>query len=71
MVMKKKDIQALHLKTREELTALLKILDTEIAKSKMDMLTGKIKNLNEVRGKMKDKARMLTIIGEKGERKNG
>ena len=69
--MKKKDIQALHLKTREELTALLKILDTEIAKSKMDMLTGKIKNLNEVRGKMKDKARMLTIIGEKGERKNG
>lgn len=65
--MKKKDLSALHLKTREEILNLANTLETDISKSKMDMLTGKIKNLNEVRVKMKDKARMLTIAHMKKE----
>lgn len=33
-----------------------------ILKLKMDMPFGKVKNMNEARSKMKDRARMLTII---------
>lgn len=63
--MKKKDIQDLQVKTVDELIAIAAALEPMILKLKMDMPFGKVKNLNEARSKMKDRARMLTIIGIK------
>lgn len=69
--MKKKDVQELHAKTREELIKRAKELDLEIAQLKMDMKMKKVKNLNEYRAKMKDKARILTIAHMKKEETRG
>lgn len=63
--MKRKDLQELHAKTRDELLKLVMILEKDIRKQKMDAAEGKIKNVNEIRTKMKNCARMLTLIGEK------
>lgn len=66
--MKKKDLQDLQAKTVDELTVMAEALRPVILKLKMDMPFGKVKNLNEARSKMKDRARLLTIIGmKKGE----
>lgn len=69
--MKTKDIKELHVKTREELVKRAQELGVEIAKLKMDMKMKKIKNLNEFRSKMKDRARILTIAHMKKETQNG
>lgn len=64
--MKKKDLDILKTKTVDELHVQAVNLWGEILKLKMDMPFGKVKNMNEARTKMKDRARILTIIGEKG-----
>ncbi|MFI5265676.1 MAG: 50S ribosomal protein L29 [Candidatus Levyibacteriota bacterium] len=63
--MKKKDIQDLQAKTIDELAVMAEALKPMILKLKMDMHSGKVKNLNEARSKMKDRARMFTIISTK------
>ena len=63
--MKKKDKEALFAKKQDELEKLAQDLRPEIAKIKMEIKLGKSKNLNEARNKMKDRARMLTIAGNK------
>ncbi|HMS22430.1 MAG TPA: hypothetical protein PKA38_01575 [Candidatus Levybacteria bacterium] len=64
--MKKKDLENLRLKTKNELTVLAGSLWIEIMKAQIDKKTsGKVKNVNEAKNKMKDRARILTIIGEK------
>lgn len=60
--MKKKQLQELHTKTRDELKKLKTDLETDMKKLKTEMIQGKVKNINELRSKMKDKARMLTIM---------
>lgn len=67
--MKKKDLENLHAKTVDELMAQAIVLEAEIVKLQMDQKSGgKIKNINEARSKMKDRARMLTIVTEKGKK---
>lgn len=61
--MKHKDIQDLHLKSADELTRMAQDLGSEITKDKVEMMQGKIKNINLLRTKMKNRARMLTIAG--------
>jgi ribosomal protein L29 len=64
--MKKKDLENLRMKTKEELSTLAASLWVEIMKVQIDKRTsGKVKNMNEAKNKMKDRARILTIIGEK------
>ncbi len=64
--MKKKDLENLRLKTKNELTVLAGSLWIEIMKAQIDKKTsGKVKNVNDAKNKMKDRARILTIIGEK------
>lgn len=60
--MKKKELQDLQAKTIDELKVMAEALRPMILKLKMDMPFGKVKNMNEARSKMKDRARMLTII---------
>ncbi len=67
--MKKKDKENLQAKTVDELRTAIASLETEILKLQMDQKSGaKVKNINEARSKMKDKARMLTLITEKGKK---
>ena len=63
--MKKKDVQELHAKTKEELLQLVSALERNVAKMKVDAMQGKVKNVNEIRTKMKNIARMLTIAAQK------
>lgn len=63
--MKKKDLQDLQAKTIDELVTMAEALEPMILKLKMDMPGGKVKNMNEARSKMKDRARILTIIHAK------
>ncbi len=68
--MKKTDRVELHTKTHEELLRSMKDLKGEIMKLRMEIIRGTNKNLNSVRNKRKDLARILTVIKEKGV-KNG
>ena len=65
--MKIKDLKELHTKTRIELLKMAQELGFEISKLSMEMKMKKVKNLNEVRTKMKNRARILTIAHMKGE----
>lgn len=69
--MKKKDLEDLKTKTREELLKKASDLAAEIGKLKMEMKMKKVKNINEYRVKMKDRARILTLTHMKKEEKNG
>ncbi len=60
--MKKKQLEELKLKTRDELLKMKSDLEVDLKKIKTEMTSGKIKNLNELRTKMKDKARILTFM---------
>jgi len=60
--MKKKQLEELKLKTRDELLKMKFDLEVDLKKIKTEMTSGKIKNLNELRTKMKDKARILTFL---------
>lgn len=64
--MKKKDLENLHAKTVDELKTLVSQLEGEIVKLQIDLKTGgKLKNTNEARLRMKDRARALTLITQK------
>lgn len=63
--MKKKDIQTLHTKTKEELLSILKDAEAEIIALTKELRLGKSKNTNSVKMKKKDIARILTILGGK------
>lgn len=63
--MKKKDLDLLKTRTVEELKTDAVKLWSEILTLKMDMPFGKVKNMNEARTKMKNRARILTLIGQK------
>jgi transcriptional regulator of met regulon len=53
--MKKKDLENLRMKTKEELSTLAASLWVEIMKVQIDKRTsGKVKNMNEAKNKMKD-----------------
>lgn len=69
--MKSKDIKELHTKTRGELLKKALELGVEINRLQIDMKMKKLKNLNEVRTKMKDRARILTIAHMKKEANHG
>lgn len=58
----KKELQT---KTIEELIKDLRDLRSEVAKLSVEMVTGKITNVNLMRGKKKDIARILTFISQK------
>lgn len=63
--MKKKELQELAVKTVDELVKLAHDLRHEIGGLAMDLKLGKVKNLNEVRTKQKNRARILTLIHAK------
>lgn len=60
--MKKKQLEELKLKTKDELVKMKLDLEIDLKKIKTEMMSGKIKNMNELRTKMKDKARILTFM---------
>lgn len=60
--MKKKQLQELQTKTKDELGKLVSDLEKEMRKLKTEMNLKKVKNVNELKSKMKDKARMLTLM---------
>ncbi len=64
--MKRKILQDLHTKTKDELISQAMTLEKEILHLKLEMAGGKIKNINEARKKMKERAAILTIAQEKG-----
>ena len=67
--MKKREKENLQAKTVDELTTMIAAHEVEIIKLQMDQKSGtKVKNVNEARLKMKDRARMLTLVTEKKRR---
>jgi len=63
--MKKKELEELKAKTVDELLKLAHNLKVDVQNLSMDMKLGKVKNLNEVRAKKKNRARILTILESK------
>jgi len=63
--MKKKDIQELHHKSVKELGELLKKTQKELAQLRTDLGAGKLKDVNQVKKKRHDLARVKTILREK------
>ncbi len=63
--MKKKDLQELKTKTAQEMHDLAAALKGEIKTLSFDMAQRKVKNVNEVRTKMKNRARLLTLASQK------
>lgn len=63
--MKKKEIKELQSKTYEELKKMTEEAKTEIKKWTVEKGTGKQKNVNLVRNKRRDVARLLTVIRQK------
>lgn len=59
--MKRKEINELTNKSIEELNTMLSDLKNDIGQLQIDKAVGKVKNVNEKRGKQKDVARILTI----------
>lgn len=51
-------------KTMTDLTKEVNTLREEIAEATRRMRTGEVQNVRSVRGKRKDLARLLTVIGE-------
>ncbi|MGE5041522.1 MAG: hypothetical protein ACM3IJ_01320 [Candidatus Levyibacteriota bacterium] len=63
--MKKKQLEELKAKGVDELMKLAHGMKRDIQSGAMDMKLGKIKNLNEVRTKKKERAKVLTILHAK------
>lgn len=63
--MKKKQVQELHLKTVAELMSLAAGIKHDVVKMQLEMSQKKVKNVNELRTKMKERARFLTIAHAK------
>jgi large subunit ribosomal protein L29 len=64
-MMKKKQLAELHTKGREELKKSLEELQTELTKLKTDLGAGKLKDVQQVKKKKRDLARIKTMIREK------
>lgn len=60
----KKELQS---KTIDELIKELRDARSEVAKLMIEMTTGKVKNINSIRDRKKDIARMLTYLSQKKE----
>lgn len=63
--MKKKQLEELHGKTIKELKDLAKKTQEELVKLRTDLGAGKLKNVNQIKFKRHDLARIKTIIKEK------
>lgn len=63
--MKKKDLTDLRKKTISELTAMVEKKVAEVAKLKLELPSGKTKNVHAARSARRDLAQIKTIIGEK------
>ncbi len=63
--MKRREIQSLHEKTKEELKKLLEEERLSLVKLRMDLALGKTKNVKAPARKRDKIARILTIIREK------
>lgn len=60
--MKKKDLENLKTKTLDELKKMADDLKSDMKKLHNEMMLGKAKNINELKYKKKDMARILTIM---------
>lgn len=58
-------ISELRQKPKTELNKLFLDLSEKIGKLNFDLVSGKVKNVREIRGMKKDIARILTIMNEK------
>lgn len=67
--MKRKDIQALHQLTREQLLEKLGKLQQELGKIKLDKKAGRLSNPRQVGRKGDDVARILTVLHQRPEEK--
>lgn len=65
--MKKNELIDLKSKTKDELTKLLYEAREEIGKFKIELSMNKSKNVNQMRNKMKQVARILTFLSLKEE----
>ena len=63
--MKKNQLKELHTKAAVELTSLIQKGEIELAKLKMDLRAGKIKDVQSLNKKRDDLARMKTIFRSK------
>jgi large subunit ribosomal protein L29 len=63
--MKKNDIKQLHTMSKVELKTKLAELEKSLANTKVETLTGKIKNVHSVQGVRRDIARVQTVLGSK------
>lgn len=65
MIMKRKEIKALHEKTKEELEKILEEARLSLVKLRTDLASGKTKNVSALAQKRDEIAQILTIIKEK------
>ena len=63
--MKQDQIKALHAKTKRELRELIKKTQEELARLKVELGAGKVKDTQAVNKKRHDLARLKTILREK------
>lgn len=63
--MKKKQLVELHTKSIKELKDLAKKIQEELVQLQTDLGAGKLKNVNQIKFKRHDLARIKTIIKEK------
>lgn len=63
--MKKKEISQLHTKSSQELKSLIKKMEEELVKMRIDLKSGKLKDVRAVLKKRRDLARVKTVLGEK------
>ena len=63
--MKKNQLKELHAKTMVELVSLIQKCEIELAKLKMDLRAGKLKDVQLLNKKRDDLARMKTIFRSK------
>lgn len=64
--MKKKEVSQLHTKSSQELKNLIEKMEEELVKMKVDLESGKLKDVRAVLKKRRDLARVKTILREKG-----
>lgn len=63
--MKKNQLKELHTKAAAELTSLIQKGEIELAKLKMDLRAGKLKDVQSLNKKRNDLARLKTILRSK------
>ncbi|HUS60405.1 MAG TPA: 50S ribosomal protein L29 [Nevskiaceae bacterium] len=63
--MKKKEISQLHAKTSQELKILIKKMEEELVRMKIDLGSGRLKDVRAVLKKRRDLARAKTVFRQK------